>query len=229
MHNLLLCFAFVGSISAKRQVQMSMAKWMTEQKYRLLMVAILHEERERERQTKRGESYARQLMIVFNCWKLTLLCRIEKWIRRTRNYEDKITSWTAGRRRVLATRFLVAPGAVPLSLSVYLPPSFPPLRATLITFNVVDFHELRRREEGNMLETTWVWVTVFVFFSYLVSPFPNSLLCSPCVVVTSLGTLSLSPSPPHALTLVRYCFLSASAAKGPATPTRAHCKDSRML
>lgn len=125
MHNLLLCFAFVGSISAKRQVQMSMAKWMTEQKYRLLMVAILHEERERERQTERGESYARQLMIVFNCWKLTLLCRIEKWIRRTRNYEDTITSWTAGRRRVLATRFLVAPGAVPLSLSVYLPLSSP--------------------------------------------------------------------------------------------------------
>lgn len=116
-----------------------------------------------------------------------------------------------------------------VSVSVFLPPSLYPLRATLITFNVVDFHELRRREEGNMLETTWVWVTVFVFFSYLVSPFPNSLLCSPCVVVTSLGTLSLSPSPPHTLTLVRYCFLSASAAKGPATPTRAHCKDSRTL
>lgn len=81
--------------------------------------------RERERQTERGESYARQLMIVFNCWKLTLLCRIEKWIRRTRNYEDTITSWTAGRRRVLATRFLVAPGAVSLPLSVSLPPSSP--------------------------------------------------------------------------------------------------------
>lgn len=114
-------------------------------------------------------------------------------------------------------------------LCLCLSTSLPPHRATLITFNVVDFHELRRREEGNMLETTWVWVTVFVFFSYLVSPFPNSLLCSPCVVVTSLGTLSLSPSPPHALTLVRYCFLSASTAKGPATPTRAHCKESRTL
>lgn len=201
MHNLLLCFAFVGSISAKRQVQMSMAKWMTEQKYRLLMVAILHEEREKEseKERERGERATPDnwwLYLIAGNW----LCFAE-----SRNEFDELETMKthshpeqqdddACLQRVSWSRL-----APCLCLCLCLSPSHPPHRATLITFNVVDFHELRRTEEGNMLETTWVWVTVFVFFSYLVSPFPNSLLCSPCVVVTSLGTLSLSfaLSPSH--------------------------------
>lgn len=85
-----------------------------------------------------------------------------------------------------------------LCLCLCLSTSLPPHRATLITFNVVDFHELRRREEGNMLETTWVWVTVFSRISYLLFP----TLCSVHhVLLSRLWALSLFLPLPLTLSL----------------------------
>lgn len=167
---------------------------MTEQKYRLLMVAILHEERE----GKRGEeSYARQLTIVFNCWKLTLLCRIVKWIRRTRNYEDTITSWTQQDENACLQRVSWSRLAPCLCLSLSLPP--PPCHSNHLQCGWlprIASHRERREICWKLPE----FGLLFLCFSHTSYPlFPT--LCSPCVVVTSLGTLSLPLSPSLFLSL----------------------------